>query len=136
MTIPYRSHQSLLILFVLSVFLSGLGYDPLSHLLPGVAPSMLPGLLLAALTLTLMRAIASIQQQGQQSHSELLHTLKTETDTNAARFDELQRRLHRYRSLEQREHRLHQLWEQSHNLTVQHQRAPLYFQACPLQDSG
>jgi tetratricopeptide (TPR) repeat protein len=62
---------------------------------------MLPGLLLAALALTLMRAMASIQQQGQQSHSELMHTLKTEMPTNAARVDELQRRLHRLSTITQ-----------------------------------
>jgi tetratricopeptide (TPR) repeat protein len=42
-----------------------------------------------------MQAIGSIQQQGQQSHSELMQAWQGERDTHAEQFDELQRRLHR-----------------------------------------
>jgi len=87
-------HRSLLILFVLSLVLSGLGYDPLSRLVPGIAPFMLPGLFLAALALTLVQAIASIQQ-WQQGNFEIIHDLKAATDTSASRFDDIQRRLNR-----------------------------------------
>ncbi len=41
--------RSLLILFVFSLLISGLGYNPLAVLILGFAPFVLPGLLLAAL---------------------------------------------------------------------------------------
>jgi tetratricopeptide (TPR) repeat protein len=94
-------HRSLLVLFVISLFLSGLGYDPLSRLIPGIAPFILPGLLLAALALTLMQGMVSMQQQWQHSNNEILHALNAETDASASRFDEMQRRLKRLGAITQ-----------------------------------
>jgi len=87
--------RSLLILFTLSLLISGFGYDPLSSLVPGIAPFMLPGLCLAALVLILMQNMASAQQQWQQGNREITRALQVETETRALRFDEMQRRLNR-----------------------------------------
>ncbi len=94
-------HRSLLILFVLSLLISGLGYDPLSRLIPGVAPFVLPGLVLAALALILTRDLASARQQGQQGDSEITKALQTEADASLSRFDEMQRRLNRLSTMTQ-----------------------------------
>lgn len=87
--------RSLFFLFVLSLFISGVGYDPLSRLLPGIAPFVLPGLFLAALAWILMRDIASSQQQWQQGDRQIAQALQAETDARASRLDEMQRRLNR-----------------------------------------
>jgi tetratricopeptide (TPR) repeat protein len=87
--------RSLLVLFVLTLLISGLGYDPLSSLIPGIAPFMLPSLFLAALALTLMQDVVSAKQQWQQSSSEMTQALQAETDTRVSRFDDMQRRLNR-----------------------------------------
>ncbi len=87
--------RNLLILFVFSLLISGVGYDPLSRLVPGIAPFTLPGLLLAALVYTLIQTMASAQQQGQQGDDAIAQALQAETETSASRFDEIQRRLNR-----------------------------------------
>ncbi len=87
--------RSLLILFVLSLLISGFGYNPLSSLLPGIASFMLPGLFLAGLVFTLMQDLASARQQWQQDDRKIVQALQAETDARALRFDEMQRRLNR-----------------------------------------
>jgi tetratricopeptide (TPR) repeat protein len=87
--------RSLLMLFVLSLLISGFGYDPLSSLIPALAPFMLPGLFLAALAWTLLRGMASAQQQWQQSTGDIRQALQTATETRISQFDEMQRRLNR-----------------------------------------
>lgn len=87
--------RSLLILFVLSLLISGFGYDPLSSLIPGIASFMLPGLFLAALASTLLQEMASAQQQWQQGDREIQQALQAATETKASGFDEMQRRLNR-----------------------------------------
>ncbi len=87
--------RSLLFLFVLSLLLSGIGYDPLSSLIPGIAPFMLPGLFLAGLISTLMRDMVSDQQQWQQGDHQITQALQAEAATRDSRLDEMQRRLNR-----------------------------------------
>jgi tetratricopeptide (TPR) repeat protein len=87
--------RPLLILFVLSLLISGLGYDPLSTWISGVAPFVLPGLLLAALVWTHIQIVASAEKQWQQRCLEIAQDLQVETAMSASRFDEVQRRLNR-----------------------------------------
>ena len=87
--------RSLLMLFVLSLLISGFGYDPLSSLIPAIAPFMLPGLFLAALAWTLLQGLASAQQQWQQSAGDIRQALQTTTETRVSQVDEMQRRLNR-----------------------------------------
>ncbi len=94
-------HRSLLLIFVISLLMSGMGYDPLSYVIKGIAPFTLPGLCLAALVWIMMRDFVSVKQQWQQGDSEITKALQVEMDTSTSRFDDMQRRLNRLNAMTQ-----------------------------------
>lgn len=87
--------RSLLILFVFSLLISGLGYDPLSTLIPGVAAFTLPGLVLAAFLFSLLQSIATAQQQSQQDQEAMAQSLRAEQAAGASQLDKIERSLNR-----------------------------------------
>ncbi len=79
----------LFIICVLTILLSGLGYDPLSRLIPGVAPYTLPALLLAAVLFMQWVYTSGLEQQLAENTDRTTAALKTERAATSARFHEL-----------------------------------------------
>jgi tetratricopeptide (TPR) repeat protein len=72
---------------VLAILLSGLGYDPLALLMPGIAPYLLPALCIVALLCHHMIATARLSQQHRRGLENVLQELQTEHDHTAGRLD-------------------------------------------------
>ncbi len=87
--------RNLLILFVLSLLISGFGYDPLANLIPGVAAFTLPGLLLAGLVYSVLQSMATTVQRWDRDHETTTASLHAEQAESASQIDQLQRSLNR-----------------------------------------
>ena len=72
---------------VLAILLSGLGYDPLALLIPGMAPYILPALCIVALLYHHMMATARLSQQHRRELENLLQEVQTEHGHTAGRLD-------------------------------------------------
>jgi tetratricopeptide (TPR) repeat protein len=89
------SERFLLILLVVAVFVSGLGYDPLARLFPGMGGYILPGVLALGLLLVFMRRIRRLEtqvtqvlQELQSAHEQHRATV-AQLDAMAAQTDDL-----------------------------------------------
>lgn len=81
--------QGLFIVSIISILLSGLGADPLSRLIPGVAPYTLPALLIVALIYSVMTRMMRLNQQQKNELANVVQDLQIEHSTTAARLDDL-----------------------------------------------
>ena len=79
--------RGLVLVSVLAVLLSGVGYDPLALLIPGIAPYTLPALLIVALLYRHMSATVRLSQQHRRELENVIQELQTERYSAAARLD-------------------------------------------------
>ena len=79
--------RGLVIVSVFATMLSGVSYDPLARLIPGIAPFTLPALLIIVLLYRHMNATMRLSQQHRRELENVIQELQTEHYNTAARLD-------------------------------------------------
>jgi tetratricopeptide (TPR) repeat protein len=72
---------------VFAILLSGLGYDPLALLIPGMAPNIFPALLIVALLYQHMNATARLSRQHRRELDNVIQEVQSEQNHTAGRLD-------------------------------------------------